>query len=132
MADIEYSTLQEGDPDDLPRTLRRERDARAREALARDHRHDEESVARQAPAPGPLSASYGSSALPSIQGTSHVVITDFRVSVWRLSVFFIKCALAAIPALILLGVLLYAVGEVLEIFFPWLVKMQILVHFPKV
>ena len=131
MADIEYSTLQEGDPDDLPRTLRRERDARARDALARD-RHDQETHERQAPAPGPLSASYGSSVLPSAQGMSPVVITDFKVSIWRLSVFFIKCVLAAIPALILLGVLLYAVGEILEIFFPWLVKMQILVHFPKV
>ena len=130
MADIEYSTLRDGDPDDLPKTLRRERDARARETLERGQ-HDEVATGRPAPDVGPLSATLGSSALPAIQATAPVVVTDIRVSGWRLAAFFVKCVLAGIPALILLGAVLFVAGEILQAFFPWLVKMQILVHFPQ-
>lgn len=129
MADIEYSTLRDGDPDDLPKTLRRERDAQARKA--REQAWQEQEVREgQAPDVGPLSATYSGSAIPSLQETPAIVITDFKVSIWRLALFFIKCVFAAIPALILLAALLYAAGEILQTLFPWLVKMQILIHFP--
>ena len=52
------------------------------------------------------------------------------MSFFRLVVFFIKAVFAAIPALILLVALLWLSGEVLRALFPWLLQMQILIHFP--
>ena len=48
----------------------------------------------------------------------------------RLVAFFLKAVLAAIPALILLGVILWFGGHLLQTYFPWLIKAQILIHFP--
>ena len=41
MATLQYSSLQDGGPDDLPRTLKREREAREREAREREARERE-------------------------------------------------------------------------------------------
>ena len=45
-------------------------------------------------------------------------------------VFFLKAVIAAIPALIVLGALIWLSGEILQQFFPWLIKMKILIQFP--
>lgn len=110
--------------DDLPRTLRRERDAR-----------------RQAQGFQPHPAPSGSS--PSIPddekrtygteepgGAPAATVTDFDVPFLRLALFFLKCTLAAIPALIVLGLIMFAMGQVAQKFLPWLVKMRIVVSFP--
>ena len=100
--------------DDLPRTLRRERDARQRNAQA-------------AAQPAYGAAGRGSASL-DLPGDG-VTVTRFDVPFFRLMFFMIKCVLASIPALLLLGGLLYGTGEVLKRFFPWLLKMEILVKF---
>jgi hypothetical protein len=58
-------------------------------------------------------------------------VTRFDVPFFRLMAFFIKAVFAAIPALIILGALLWLAGDVLRNLFPWLVKMQILIRFPN-
>ena len=58
-------------------------------------------------------------------------MTRFDVPFLSLMTFFIKSVFAAVPALILLGVMLWLAGDVLRTLFPWLVKMQILIRFPS-
>jgi hypothetical protein len=100
--------------DDLPRTIRREREARERQARERE--------ATGAP-PAPQierEAAYAMSA-PAAGST----VTDIDVPFFRLTTFFIKAVFAAIPALILLTALLWLFGQGLQTFFPQLVKMKI-------
>jgi hypothetical protein len=107
--------------DDLPRTLRRERDARQQRAQA------------QMPPTG-QAANYGGHSQTSQhdlapgQGPA-VTVTSLDIPFFRLMAFFIKAVFASIPALILLGLVLYAMGQVAKLFFPWLVKFQILVTY---
>lgn len=115
-------SMADGGPDDLPRTLRREREAREREAREREG---------QAPAFAPV-PSYdpgpAQHAMPDhLTGTT---VSRFDVPFLHLVAFFLKAVLAAIPAIILLGVLLWVMGDLLMRFFPDLVKMQILIRFP--
>ncbi|HLB07686.1 MAG TPA: hypothetical protein VJN41_08345 [Alphaproteobacteria bacterium] len=121
MTDANYLLSADDDADDLPRTLRREREARAREAreraaagppqfLARDDDYDAEPLAGE-PVPA--------------------VVTRFDVPFFRLMTFFMKAVLAAIPALILLGVILWFAGDLLQALYPKLVKMRIMIHFPN-
>ena len=49
---------------------------------------------------------------------------------FRSSLDFFKAAFAALPALIALAVVLWGIGEILQRYFPWLVKMRILIQFP--
>lgn len=58
-------------------------------------------------------------------------VKRFEVPFFRLAFFFIKAVLAAIPALILLGALLYIAGKGLQAYFPELVRMKILITFPN-
>jgi hypothetical protein len=124
------------DDDDLPRTLRRERDAREREMRnrerqARAHRdwdaregeagfraprfvandYDDEPRSHPAPAGG--------------------VVERLQIPFLHLTLFFVKAVFAAIPALLVLAVLLWLGGKGLETAFPNLSRMQILIHFPK-
>jgi hypothetical protein len=126
-------TLSMDSDDDLPRTIRRERDAkeaREREARERDARERlsmqpmpvhvfERQVpysARQAP--------YGFAA-PS----GPVATLDMPFS--KLVAFFLKAVFAAIPALVILAAMLWLAGHGLQTFFPDLVKLKILVYMPK-
>ena len=121
-----------GDPDDLPRTLRRERDAReaARQAQAQSHGvqgyaeagHGAGSPQDYATAANDMNGSYGL----GFGGT----VTRFDVPFGHLVWFFIKSVLAAIPALILLTVLTFAGGKVLQAFFPGLRLFEIVVRTP--
>jgi len=60
-----------------------------------------------------------------------VVVTGIQIGFWRLAVLAVKLVLAAIPALIVLGVVLFALGEVLGFLFPTLVKFKILIYAPR-
>jgi hypothetical protein len=106
--------LSDGGADDLPRTLRREREARERAAQAAA------SAAYRADDAG---WGAGNAAQPA-------VVTAFNVPFLRLMVFCIKLVLAAVPALILLTALLWLAGEVLITYFPWLVKVQVVIRVP--
>jgi hypothetical protein len=58
-------------------------------------------------------------------------VRRFDVPFLHLMTFFLKAVLAAIPALFLLGVILWFAGAGLQAFFPNLVKMKILISFPN-
>lgn len=142
---MSYPLTADGGPDDLPRTLRREREAREREAREReaaDRAQNERETLPMgaAPAPQPTASAVqdrGMYAMPD-QGYAAVVEPTMPATVQRIDVpflhlvtFFLKAVIAAIPALILLGVVLWLGGHLLKTFFPWLVKAQILIHFPN-
>ena len=99
--------------DDLPRTIRRERDARERQARER-----EAATAVSAPSIE-REGGYGALAAPP------ATVTDIDVPFLGLMTFFIKAVFAAIPALIMLTALLWLFGQGLQTFFPQLLKMKI-------
>lgn len=120
MADTaDYRFGAEGDSDDLPRTLRREREARQREARQRDEldQHQEYGLleAEQRAEPDEL--------FPA-------TVKRLDIPFTQLVLFFLKAVLAAIPAIIVLGVILWLFGHMLQMYFPQLIKMQILIRFP--
>jgi hypothetical protein len=133
MTDANFPLTADSDFDDLPRTLRREREARAREAREREQREKREREGRSG-----MDASLGDPpaylrrAVPVAYGDDPVpaAVQRFDVPFLRLVAFFLKAVIAAIPALILLGVLLYFAGKGLEAYFPELVRMKILITFP--
>jgi hypothetical protein len=102
--------------DDLPRTIRRERDARERQAREREAR-ERETVA----APMPSMDRDGDLDMPAPRST----VTDIDVPFFRLMMFFIKAVFAAIPAMVALTALLWLLGQGLQSYFPQLVKMKI-------
>ena len=123
MPEPHFSTLS----DDLPRTLRRARDERdAREREANGERFPSSLKAAMAAASdgarsGPVQQ------LPAADG---VTVTRLNVPFKNLVAFFMKAVFAALPALLVLMVVLWTIGEVLQRYFPWLLKMRILVQFP--
>lgn len=130
MPEPHFTTLE----DDLPRTFRRERDAREREAKERESRErearDPPAVLRAAtaattterPAPDPVATG------PRLG--EPVTVSRLEIPFGHLVAFFFKAAFAALPALIALAVVLWGIGEILQRYFPWLVKMRILIQFP--
>jgi hypothetical protein len=112
--------------DDLPRTLRREREAQERAG------RPFQALGPSGPAPAPQS-SIGYVPEPTVPTGLEMTggtVTDIRIPFFRLMVFCIKLVFAAIPGLILLGVLLWTIGHLLMTFLPWLVKLQILIRVP--
>lgn len=122
MAEPHFATLD----DDLPRTVRREKEARERASIGRAARERSEpdvaGLLGPRVRPEPINPDDG--AIPG------VTVTRFQVPFRHLVAFFLKATLAAIPALILLMVILWGLGAAAERFFPALVKMRILIHFP--
>ena len=110
MSDRNLSLAADGGSDDLPRTLRREREARERAAQAATYSREPAWMDDTGPQPA--------------------VVTAIKMPFFRLMLFFLKAVLAAIPALILLGVVLWFAGHLLMSYFPWLVKVQILIRVP--
>jgi hypothetical protein len=113
------------DDDDLPRTLRRERDAREREAREREMAGmmaDDPMRGQAGPGYGPP---YAYEPAPAGDGT--VTVTRLRIPFFHLIGFFLKAVIAAIPALILLTVLLWGLGQGLKAFFPGLRHLEIIV-----
>ena len=104
--------------DDLPRTLRRERDRQRAAASAGSMG----SATRVADAP----------ASASIAADDFVPATVKRIDVsfLRLMMFFLKAVLAAIPALILLTAILGLGGHLLQVYFPELIQTKLIICSP--
>lgn len=124
MTSTDFPLMADGGPEDLPRTLRREREARERAARER------EAKARAAT----LTHDFGASDARDDRPAGDVMagtVTRFDVSFFHLVFFFLKAVFAAIPALIVLGVLLWYAGALLKALYPELLHMQILIQFPN-
>ncbi len=106
--------------DDLPRTLRRERAARERAQQPSSGAATELSTDFVTEAAGWHDLSHPSAA----------TVTGFNVPFFRLLMFCFKLVFAAIPALIVLGFVLWVFGHLLITYYPWLVKVQILIRVP--
>jgi hypothetical protein len=140
MAGPDFSPLTE-ESDDLPRTFRREKEARAREA--RERAAQERAAAPSLPVGSEGYSGSASGSGPQIYRSADVEprigddmpfpasVRRFDVPFFHLVTFFLKAVLASIPALILLGAILWGLGAVLESVFPALVKMKILISFPN-
>jgi len=101
-------TIPDDEPsEDLPRAIRRERDARAAEARARDF--------------------FGAATAPDAPPAT---VTRIDISFARLVAFFLKAALAAIPAILLLIAILWLMGTLLEWIYPELIKAKIMIYVP--
>ena len=121
--------------DDLPLTFRREKEARERanrpdagadpRDTSFDLRHDGRTES-SGPQPFP-SRSQSYEEFPPEPG----VVTHFDVPFAHLVVFFLKAVFAAVPAIIVLGVILWFFGEILTTFYPELIKTEILIRFPN-
>jgi hypothetical protein len=112
------------DDDDLPRTLRRERDAREREMREREMAPADEGYGPSGGQPYPAQP-YGYDYGPA--GDGSVTVTRLRIPFVHLMLFFMKAVVAAIPALILLTVLLWGMGQGLKAFFPAFRHFEIIV-----
>lgn len=135
IGDSDFGTFSD-ETDDLPRTFRREKEARAREARER--------AAQERAAAPSLSTGADEYARPQPRIYGHpgddprpysefapATVRAFDVPFVHLVTFFLKAVLAGIPALLLLGAILWFMGTGLEMAFPQLIKMKILVSFPN-
>lgn len=125
MPEPHFSTLS----DDLPRTLRRARDERdARDREANGTRFPSSlKAAMSAASGGTMQAPEYSAGMPVSDG---MTVTRIDVPFHRLVSFFMKAVFAALPALVMLMIVFWTIGEVLQRYFPWLLKMRILIQFP--
>ena len=135
MTDGKYPPLTDN-MDDLPRTLRRERENRDRQQREQQAQLSREPAGRaQLPAnqsygmPEPANP-YDQPYSPADTGPARVTVTRIKVPFVALMAFFIKAVLAAIPALLLLIAMLWGLGIALQTYFPELIKMKILISFP--
>lgn len=131
MNEPSYQAVMDGDHDDLPRTLRRERDAREREKREREMQAQGGPSLTAAPPPGFGGADAAAYPAPIEVEAPPARVTAFDVPFGHLVLFFLKAAIAAVPALLLLTALLWVFGHLAQTFFPQLVKMQILIWFPN-
>jgi hypothetical protein len=120
------------DDDDLPRTLKRERDARERELREREMAmgaapEPAYQAAGAYPAAGATASApypaggyapdpYGYEPAPAGNGT--VTVTRLQIPFLHLVAFSLKAVIAAIPALVLMGLLFWGAGEALRAAFP--------------
>jgi hypothetical protein len=126
VADTNFSMME--DADDLPRTLRREREARERAARETETRkrnatltHDYDANHRSPVADRPA----------HVQGAAAGVVTGFDVPFFQLVRFFIKAVFAALPALIILAVMLWFAGAALKSAYPGLVHTEVVIRVPR-
>ena len=124
MAEPKFSNVADIAPDDdLPRTLRREREAQARRA----REHEPADTPPDAPQAPPFDDDeYTYDDLEPAPAT----VTRLDIPFVHLMLFFLKAVVAGIPALILLTGILWLFGQVITATFPELVKMQILIRMP--
>jgi hypothetical protein len=115
--------------DDLPRTIRRERDAKeAREREARDRE------ARERLSMEPSGFTVFEPQIryqPAAAAASAAAAMGLDVPFSKLMTFFIKAVFAAIPALLILTALLWISAVGLQALFPDLVKLKVLVYMPQ-
>jgi hypothetical protein len=125
MTDTNYPLSADADLDDLPRTLRREHEARAREARERQRG---EAGKGDLSGYAPRDDAYEGAQF--LDEPPAATVTRIDVPFMRLVFFFLKAVVAAIPALILLTAILWAGGQLVETFYPDIIKMKILISFP--
>ncbi|MBU1213107.1 MAG: hypothetical protein KJ587_17830 [Alphaproteobacteria bacterium] len=129
MADPDFPLMADDEMDDLPRTLRREKAARERQAQGRT---DSLGDGRAAPSPelgAQIDSPYGQGAYEDEPLPAEV--QRINIPFLHLMGFFLKAVLAAVPALILLGAIIWGAGEILQHYFPWLLQMKIVILFPE-
>lgn len=124
MSDRNIPLTGQPDIDDLPRTLRREHEARAREARER-------TPSMTGPVTEPAFQAAEAYDVAATAGAFPAVVKAIDVPFMQLSLFLVKAVLAAIPALLLLMVILWGIGQVIETVMPNLLKMKILISFPN-
>lgn len=114
--------------EDLPRTVKR--DKAARQAAI------DQATQRSQPAYDPPSRSQGHYQAQSVRDDDAypgdlppVSVQRLDVPFFRLAWFLMKCVLAGIPALLLLFAVLWGLGQAMQKFVPWLVKLRILISF---
>ena len=117
------------DLDDLPRTLRRERAAQEKRARERGKTAAQKHRSKRSDLGTHIEPQYGPDAYVE-ENPYPAVVRQLDIPFVHLMMFFLKAAIAAIPALIVLGALIWLSGEILQQFFPWLIKMKILIQFP--
>lgn len=149
MSNTDFVLTADADFDDLPRTLRRERDVREREKkereeqtrnererdrasreLAAGDKDDVPRAFRDSSLKAPRKVDYDAD-LPGAGTYPAATVKRLEVPFMHLMIFFLKAVVAAIPALILLGAVLWGMGQALKVMFPWLVQMQIYIQFPN-
>jgi hypothetical protein len=147
---MNYPLIADGGPDDLPRTLRREKEAREREAREREaaeRAQAQRETLSMGPAhitepamAGPMPPQRDETTLYAMPDKSYIPVSEplmpatverFDVPFLHLVTFFLKAVIAAIPALILLTAVMWVGGQIVKMFFPWLLKAQILIQFPN-
>ena len=131
MAEPRFSNLGDsaGD-DDLPRTLRRERDAQAQARRQRDGEHHLEKPTNSADFIAHETDAAFSPRTFIDSAPEPATVTRLDIPFGHLVGFFLKAVIAAIPALILLLAILWGIGEILTATFPELIKMQVLIRMP--
>lgn len=118
--------------DDLPRTFRR----------ARQEHEAAQRAAYPAQEPmvpiGSADPSLGHAPPPGITSAANpfadpapATVRTFDVPFFHLMFFCIKAVFAAIPAVIILGLLIWLSGEFLTSYFPELLKMKIIIQLPN-
>jgi hypothetical protein len=137
MADPRFAPIGDENHDDLPRTFRREKEARAREAMeraAQERAMDPPTLGQPvtpAAAAGPQFQTADDIQPVPFDMAYPAAVQRFDVPFFHLMGFFLKAVFAAVPALIVLGVMLWFGGQLLEAVFPELIKMKILITFPN-
>ena len=155
MAEMHLALQNEANAEDLPRTLRRAREAQEREAQQREaqQRETQEREARERggavrkgdphdspvrefvdPPVGPTSA-FGPLE-PEMRGAYREELTpasvrSLDIPFHRLVTFFLKAVIAAIPALTVLTAILWLGGQILKLAFPELLHAEILIRVPR-
>ena len=118
------------DFDDLPRTLRREREARERAKREEEARKRNATLTHDYDANRASASDIADRPVP-MAGTAAGVVTGFEVPFFHLMRFFIKAVFAAIPALIILGVLLWFAGAALKSAYPGLIHTEVVIRVPR-
>lgn len=121
MTDTNMPLTADGDFDDLPRTLRRERERQEAATSSKAQTFD---------APPPYEVDHEGYHADHAPQPVPASVERFNVSFFQLMGFLLKAVVAAIPALILLTVILWFAGQALQAFFPELVQLKILISFP--
>jgi hypothetical protein len=111
VTDPYFPVLGNDHSDDLPRTLRRERDAREREARERDAKARAATLTHNFRSQEPA---FSAAPMP----LSPAAVMRFDVPFTHLVGFFLKSALAALPALILLATLLWVAITLVRTNYP--------------
>jgi hypothetical protein len=129
VADTDFAMM--ADADDLPRTLRREREARERAARETEARKRNATLTHDYDARHDSAAVSDRRAHRQDAGAAAGVVTGFDVPFFQLVRFFIKAVFAGVPALIILAVMLWFAGAALKSAYPGLVHTEVVIRVPR-